>query len=498
MNVLLLYPEFPNTFWSYSHALWYVGKRAVSPPLGLLTVGALLPESWGKKLVDLNVQRLKQHDLDWADYVFISAMSIQRASTQKLVQRCKAAGKKIVVGGPLFSVEDAFFSEVDHFVLNEAELTLPPFLADLERGEAKRIYRSEAYADLSESPLPMWSLLEHKHKYESMSVQYSRGCPFNCDFCSVTAMLGRKPRHKTAGQMMAELDALHADGWRGQVFFVDDNLIGNRAALKNDLLPALIEWQKTHGPRGFFTQVSIDLADDPELTREMTRAGFDTVFIGIETPEVESLVECGKKQNSCRDLTTSVKKLQRAGLEVQAGFIVGFDHDTPTIFQRQTEFIQKSGIVTAMVGQLQALTGTRLYDRMKQEGRLSGVSTGDNVDGTTNIIPRMGIERLREGYARLLKSIYAPRPYYKRVRTFLREYRRPEVRPPLTLSDVQAFLNSLLYLGVIGRERFEYWRLLLWTMVNRPSLFALAVRMAICGHHFRLCTEQHVGKNRLG
>lgn len=483
MKILLLYPECPDTFWSYSHAVWFVGKKAVSPPLGLLTVAAMLPEQWSKRLVDLNTTRLRDDDLRWADYVFISAMSVQRFSAQALVRRCKAAGKTIVAGGPLFTGEKAFFQDVDHFILNEAELTLPPFLADLEKGTAQRIYSTDAYADLSLSPAPLWGLLDQK-RYVSMSVQYSRGCPFACDFCSVTAMLGRKPRGKSGPQVVRELDAMRRAGWRGPVFFVDDNLIGRRAAVARDLLPALIQWQRTHGPVPLQTQVSIDLADDPELVQLLCQAGFDTIFVGIETPDGASLGECGKGQNRNRDLAESVRTLQRAGLEVQGGFIVGFDHDTSAIFQQQIDFIQQTAIVTAMVGQLQAPPGTKLYERLEREHRLRGRSTGDNADGTTNILPCMGLESLREGYARLLDGIYSPYAYYQRVRRFLRDYRAPQTRTRVDLSQVIAFARSLIHLGIIGRERWQYWYLLAWTALRRPILFPKAIRMAICGHHY--------------
>lgn len=492
MNVLLVYPKFPDTFWSYTYALWFVGKNAVSPPLGLLTVAAMLPESWGRRLVDLNITRLTQRDLDWADCVFVSAMGVQRASAQQVLKDCKAAGKLTIAGGPLFSAEEAFFDGVDHFILNEAELTLPPFLADLQAGHAQRIYRTSELADMTRSPIPQWDLIDHK-RYSCMSVQFSRGCPFDCDFCSVTALLGRKPRVKSPAQIIAELDALHATGWRGPVFFVDDNLIGNRPAVRQ-LLPELERWQRLKGRSPLFTQVSIDLAGDAELIRSMTRAGFDQVFVGIETPDPECLTECGKRQNRGRDLTADVKTLQAAGLEVQAGFIVGFDHDTPSSFERQIEFIQKSGIVTAMVGLLQALKGTRLYQRMEREGRLQGDSTCDNVDGSTNIVPAMGLDSLHAGYARLLEGIYSPRAYYQRVRTFLRQYRLPEVRMPLSSTGLRAFVRANYRLGLIGRERWQYWRLLTWTATHRPAMLALAVRLAIVGHHyFRICDSRGLG-----
>jgi radical SAM superfamily enzyme YgiQ (UPF0313 family) len=318
-----------------------------------------------------------------------------------------------------------------------------------------------------------------------MSVQFSRGCPFDCEFCNVTAMFGHRPRTKTTAQVISELDGLRRLGWRGAVFFVDDNFIGNQRALKEELLPALIQWQK--GKRGvpFYTEASINLADDTELMGLMVAAGFDQVFVGIETPEEASLAECNKRQNQKRDLVADVKRIQRAGLQVQGGFIVGFDSDTPTVFQRQIEFIQQSGIVTAMVGLLQALPGTKLYQRLHQQGRLMGNTTGNNGDGTTNFIPRMNRETLRAGYKNLIGHIYAPGPYYQRVRTFLREYEPPKIAGSLRWQNLLAFVRASVRLGVFGRERFYYWDLLLWTFFRRPSLVPLAVTLSIYGHHFR-------------
>jgi radical SAM superfamily enzyme YgiQ (UPF0313 family) len=318
-----------------------------------------------------------------------------------------------------------------------------------------------------------------------MSVQFSRGCPFDCEFCNITAMFGHRPRTKTTAQVIAELDGLRRAGWIGAVFFVDDNFIGNKRALKEELLPALIQWQ--HGGRGtpFFTEASINLADDEELMRLMVEAGFNQVFVGIETPEEAGLAECNKRQNQKRNLVADVKRIQRAGLEVQGGFIVGFDSDTPTIFARQIEFIQKSGIVTAMVGLLQAIPGTKLHQRLNLEGRLTGQTTGNNLDGTTNFIPRMNRETLREGYRSLMGRLYAPGPYYRRIRTFLREYQRPKISSSLNWRSFLAFLQANLRLGIFGRERFHYWGLLLWTFFRRPTLFPMAVTFSIYGHHFR-------------
>jgi radical SAM superfamily enzyme YgiQ (UPF0313 family) len=491
MNVLLLYPEFPDTFWSFKHALRFIRKKASSPPLGLLTVAAMLPSAWDKRLVDTNVSRLSDEGLAWADYVFVSAMVVQRDSARELIARCKAAGVRVVAGGPLFTSEYVDFPDADHFVLNEAELTLPPFLADLERGQVGRVYTTSEFPDIHDSPAPLWGLLDLS-RYAAMAIQYSRGCPYNCEFCNVTALFGHRPRTKTPAQIVAELDSLYALGWRGPVFFVDDNFIGHKKHLKTELLPALIEWHK--GRRGvpFNTEVSINLADDEELMQMMTQAGFNTVFIGIETPDEGSLAECSKRQNTGRDLIADVKRIQRAGFQVQGGFIVGFDNDTPSIFQRQIEFIQNSGIVTAMVGLLQAPPGTRLYERLKLEGRLLDHLSGDNVDGTTNIIPAMNLDTLREGYKAILEHIYSPEHYYRRVKTFLREYQPPEFKAPLDFQHILALFRSIYRLGIVDQGRSHYWNLLFWTLFRRPALFPLAVTFAIYGHHFRQVCELHV------
>ncbi len=492
MRILLVYPEFPDTFWSFKHALRFIHKKAASPPLGLLTVAALLAPEWEKRLVDLNVTSLTSHDLDWADYVFISAMIVQRDAARALIARCKDFGVKVVAGGPLFTMEHAQFPEVDHFVLNEAELTLPLFLEDLANGRAKHLYATSEYPDIHQTPAPLWELVNLKN-YDTFSIQFSRGCPFSCDFCNVTALLGHRPRTKTTAQIIAELDDLYTLGWRKSIFFVDDNFIGNKKQIKSEILPALIEWRKGKTGMPFSTEVSINLVDDPELLNLMTQAGFDTVFVGIETPNEGSLTECSKNQNKGRDLVESVKQLQRAGLQVQGGFIIGFDNDPPSIFQQQIDFIQKSGIVTAMVGLLQAPPGTRLYERMRKEGRLVNEMSGDNVDGSTNIIPKMGLESLQEGYRKLLAQIYAPKLYYERVLTFLREYHPPKIRIQLDTQYILALWRSIYQLGIRGVERVQYWRLFFWTLFRHPRLFPLAITLAIMGFHFRQVVELHVG-----
>jgi radical SAM superfamily enzyme YgiQ (UPF0313 family) len=484
MKALLIYPAFPDTFWSFRHSIKFIRKKSAFPPLGMLTVGAMMPAEWSKRLVDLNVECLTDEDLEWADCVFIGAMVVQRKSAQQTIERCKAAGLKVVAGGPLFTSEYEQFEAVDHFILNEAELTLPKFLADFQRGSLQRIYTTSEYADIRKTPIPMWELI-NLNRYATMSVQFSRGCPFNCDFCNVTALFGHKPRIKTAEQIIAELDYLYQRGWRGQIFFVDDNFIGNKKYLMNHLLPALIEWQKGKSGFLFNTEASINLADNEDLMHAMVEAGFDTVFIGIETPDEESLAECNKKQNKNRNLIQSVKRIQRTGLQVQGGFIVGFDSDGPSIFQRQIDFIQKSGIVTAMVGLLQAPPGTKLYERLKSEGRLSGLLSGDNVDGTTNIIPKMDKGQLLKGYQRILNNIYRPRPYYQRIKTFLREYKAPKISIKLDFQRFLAFFRTSIRIGIFGKERIQYWNLMVWTLCRCPKLLPLAVTLAIHGHHFR-------------
>jgi radical SAM superfamily enzyme YgiQ (UPF0313 family) len=491
MKILLVYPEFPDTFWSFKHALKFIRKKAGSPPLGLLTVAALLPAGWQTRLVDLNVETLNQNDLAWADYVFISAMVVQRGPARKIIRQCKDAGVKVVAGGPLFTCEYEDFLEVDHLVLGEAEITLPRFLEDLALGKPRHVYLAKEYPDMRVSPGPLWKLI-NLDSYDTMSIQFSRGCPYNCDFCNITALLGHRPRTKSAPQIVAELDSLYALGWRRNVFFVDDNFIGNRKIIKKELLPALIDWRRGKTGMPFQTEVSINLADDEELMRLMAQAGFTTVFVGIETPSEASLEECSKMQNKGRDLVESVRKIQKAGMEVQGGFIVGFDSDTPSIFQQQIDFIQKSGIVTAMVGLLQAPFGTRLYERLAREGRLLREISGDNMDGSTNIIPKMGLGSLRAGYKILLDHIYAPDHYYARIKTFLSIYSPPRFRAPIDLEYLMGFFRSIYILGIRGVERMHYWRLFFWTLFHKPRLFPLAITLAIYGFHFRSVVNLHV------
>ncbi len=491
MNILLVYPEFPDTFWSFKHALKFVRKKSSSPPLGLLTIAAMLPATWDKRLVDMNVGKLKQSDLAWADMVLISAMSVQRQSCEKVIALAQEMNKTIVAGGPLFTAEPEAFPGVDHLILNEAEITLPLFLSDLGRGKPQHIYQTDEFADITKTPVPLWELVNLRN-YDSLSLQYSRGCPFNCDFCNVTALLGHRMRLKTTQQLIDELDKIYALGWRRSIFIVDDNFIGNKRILKQEVLPALIEWRR--GKKGclFITEASVNLSDDDELISLMVQAGFTQVFVGIETPDDLSLAECSKSQNRNRDLVSSVKKLQQMGLQVMGGFIVGFDSDDETIFERMIDFIQQSGIVTAMVGLLQAPVGTQLYQRMLREGRIKDRYSGDNVDGETNIVPKMDIHQLKKGYRKILDSIYSAKGFYQRVRTFLENYK--PARHPVTLQweEIAAFLSSIFEIGIKSEERKHYWRLFFWTLFHHPEKFPLAITFTIYGYHFRKVNELHV------
>jgi len=492
VNILFVNPHYPDTFWSFRHALKFISRNASFPPLGLLTVASMLPHEWPKRLIDLNIEQLADSDLAWADFVFLGGMSIQKTSADEIIARCKRLGKAIVAGGPLFTSRPDEFPDVDHLVLNEAENTLPLFLSDLARGRLKRVYTSDTWADITTTPVPLWDLVKFK-RYSSMNLQYSRGCPYDCEFCDITVLYGRVPRTKTKEQVIRELESLHAAGWKSQVFFVDDNFIGNRQRLKKEILPALIEWMDARGHPFFLnTEVSINIADDRELMRLMVRAGFDAVFVGIESPNEASLVECKKIPNKNRDLLASVKIIQQSGLQIQGGFIVGFDSDPPSIFDQLITFIQESGIVTAMVGLLNAPNGTRLYKRLLGEGRLLSSMSGDNTDFSLNFIPKMDTESLIQGYKKILQTIYAPKEYYARVKLFLKNYDPQQTRGfRIQAIHIKALVKSAVLLGIIGRERFQYWKLFLWSLLCRPRLFPLAIMFSIYGYHFRKVFEQY-------
>jgi len=487
MKILLVYPQCPDSFWSFKHALKFISKKAAVPPLGLITVSAMLPSTWQKKLVDMNIETLRTNDIQWADYVFISAMNIQKESVNNVIADCKKLNKKIVAGGPLFTQEYSNYPQIDHFILNEAEITMPLFLNDFHAGQPRRLYRTSEYADVSQTPVPDYHLLA-RGKYAFMNLQVSRGCPFSCDFCEITSLLGHKVRMKDSSQVIKELETLYNLNWRGSVFIVDDNFIGNKKEVKNNLLPDIKNWMETHKfPFTFNTETSINLADDEELMSIMVETGFNSTFIGIETPEEESLHDCNKVQNKNRDMIESVNKIQKAGMQVSGGFIVGFDSDTPDVFQRQIDFIQKSGIVSAMVGLLNAPKNTRLYKRLEAENRLiNETTTGNNTDLSMNFIPKMNYTELLKGYKSIIHNIYTTKPYYKRIRQMLINYNPLNNRQTtISFSLLKAFFKSVFIIGLLNKARREYWKLLIWTLLNRPGSIIDAISYTVYGYHYQ-------------
>ena len=487
MKVLMIYPHYPDSFWSFRYALRFIFKKAAVPPLGLITVSAMLPKTWQKKLVDMNVSTLRATDIQWADYVFISAMYIQKESVSKVIEACIKYKVKIIAGGPLFTQEYNNYPQIDHFILNEAEITLPLFLQDLESGLLpKKIYKTDEFADLALTPVPDYYLLSAKD-YELMNIQVSRGCPFSCDFCEITSLLGHKVRMKSSHQVLKELETLYDLNWRGPVLVVDDNFIGNKHEIKHNLLPAMKKWMQMHDfPFTFSTETSVNLADDEQLMALMVETGFSSTFVGIESSVEESLEECNKSQNKNRDMLHSVKKMQQAGLQVSGGFIVGFDSDNSTVFQKQIDFIQQSGIVAAMVGLLNAPKNTKLYKRLEGENRLTTEATGNNTDSSMNFIPKMNYHELLEGYKKIIQSIYNTKPYYKRIRQFLLNYRRVHPgKKSIKFSYLIGFIRSIFVIGFVNKGRRDYWNFLLWTLLKRPGFFTEAVTFAVYGYHFR-------------
>jgi radical SAM superfamily enzyme YgiQ (UPF0313 family) len=416
----------------------------------------------------------------------ISAMLIQKKSVMSIIERCRHLGARIIAGGPLFnSTPEEFLGLVDHLILNEAELTLPPFLSDLSVGNPKKMYRTDLFPEVDMTPTPRWDLIKVE-KYATLMVQCSRGCPFDCEFCDITALYGRRPRVKNADQLIAELEAIYQLGWRSSVFMVDDNFIGNKRKIKK-MLPRLIEWMQAHEyPFQFYTEASINLADDDELIELMGEANFNTVFIGLETPNEESLEECAKNQNRGRDMVAAIKKLQAAGIQVLGGYIVGFDNDDEGIFQRQIKFIQESGVVTAMVGLLNAVPKTRLWQRLMEENRIHLDATGDNTDGTINFMPRMDKDLLLKGYRKLVRTIYKPRYFYRRVCSFLEHY-QPRRKWRVQHHDIKAFFKSIFYLGIMGNgiSQWYYWKMLCKLVIFDRKSLPDAIKLMIFGYHFR-------------
>jgi radical SAM superfamily enzyme YgiQ (UPF0313 family) len=450
-NVLMVYPVVPPSFWSYNYLLPYTGRKSLLPPLGLLTVAAMLPERYLPRVIDMNVSELTAADVEWADLVFISAMAIQHASFDEVVRSCRRLGKTVVAGGPYAWSGHEVIEGVDHFVLNEAETTLRRFLRDYEQGTAARIYVDDERPDLATTPIPRFDLID-ANAYLSMPLQYSRGCPFNCEFCDIIEMFGRTVRTKEPAQFTAEMSAILESGYYGDIFIVDDSFIAARKRVK-ETLRAIVGWQKEHGyPYPLYTEATIDLAHDEELLDLMVEAGFTMVFIGIESPDPAALELIDKKQNLKGDMVESVRKIQNKGIMVMGGFIVGFDTDTEDIFDAQFDFIQQAGIPVAMIGVLAAMPNTRLYRRLEREGRLIPEvrHCGDNVSAELNFVPRMPMERLKTGYRRMFERIYAPKNYYDRCLILLSAYPQTEPGPDLRLVPKNMPAGRRALLGVKG------------------------------------------------
>jgi radical SAM superfamily enzyme YgiQ (UPF0313 family) len=488
MKVLLLYPEFPDTFWSFRHALPFLGKRSAYPPLGLLTVSALLSPHWERKLVDLNIEKLCDKDLAWADVAFISAMLIQAPFLSNLIARCRSVGLRTVVGGPITSGEHPAYRDADHIVQGEAEGVIEELARDLEKGQASRWYKALSWTNMQTVPPPELSLAKMR-RYSAMPVQYSRGCPFSCEFCDIIELFGRTQRTKTAEQVIAEFDQLYSFGWRGSVFIVDDNFTANKKALKT-LLPRLADWMcRRRDPFSLFTQASINMSDDEELLSLMRAARFVKVFVGIETPVKESHLAAGKHQNANSDLLASVHRIQEHGMEVMGGFILGFDQDPPDIFEKQIAFIREAAIPVSMVGLLTALPNTRLWDRLSEEHRILRQSIGNNTAALLNFIPRMDPDTLLAGYRNVMASIYSPNEYFERARALLSRL-GPSPKICLTSSDYFALCRSFIRQGIFARYRKTYWKFLGSTLFRSRRHLGLAVTLAIMGHHFFTLTKR--------
>jgi len=481
MKVLFVYPEFPDTFWSFKHALPFQGKRSAFPPLGLLSVSPLLPPTWERRLVDMNVRPLKDSDLDWADLVFFSGMIVQGPSMKGAIARAKQRGLPTVVGGPIGSTQDPNIAEADHVVEGEAEELIAQLVADIEGGGAKRHYKALQLPDLTHVPVPHLQLANLR-RYSAMPVQYSRGCPFTCEFCDIIEIYGRRPRTKTPEQICAEFDQIYRLGWRGPVFLVDDNFIGNKKNVKA-LLPHLVAWMRDHKfPFSLLTEASLNLAEDEELLPLMRDAHFNKVFLGIETPVEASLRETTKFQNLRRNLLDSVKLIQSYGIEVMAGFIVGFDNDPLDVFDRQIQFIREAAIPISMVGLLSALPNTQLWRRLKAEGRLLKESLGSNTLLDMNFVPKMNTDDLIAGYKRILATIYSPREYFDRALTFLSQVGSGG-HAPFVLSDIMAVVRSIWHQGLLSNYKTEYWKFIIEAMSRHRENFDRAMILAIMGHH---------------
>ena len=489
-KVLLVWPRFPSSFWSFDGILDLVPIKTDQPPLGLLTVGALCPKGWTLRLIDRSFEDLTDTDLLWADLVMISGMRVQKEDIRETLARARAFGRRTMIGGPFASSEpESLLPLADHVVVGEPDEVFPEIAAAVERGTAKRLYVIKDKPDLSKSPLPRFDLLKLGN-YASMAVQFSRGCPFQCEFCDIITIYGRKPRTKPPSQLLAELDALIELGWREQVLIVDDNFIGNHK-LALELSQALGQWQVSHGyPFLFYTEASIDLAQKPKLIEAMVDANFFYVFIGIESPSPKALIEARKFQNLRKDPLESIRFIQSQGLWVTAGFIIGFDSDTEEVFEQQREFIERAAIPWAMAGFLQAPPTTPLFDRMLKEGRLLMESTATSNFDPPNFRTQLPLPVLLEGFRGVLLSLYNASAFYERCYRSLVQWkaRRPQKAPEMPLwPKIVILVRSMVHQGLLSSYRKAYWKFLLRLHAHwlfQPAKFSLGFAMLLSGHHF--------------
>ncbi len=497
-RVLMIYPNFPETFWGYQRALRFLGIRATHPPLGLLTVAGMLPEDYEVRLVDQNVQNLSDRDLGWADIVLTGGMMIQRPYVQEIVRRCGKAGVPVVIGGPDATSSSQELPPEAHLVLGEAES--PTFLNGLNEilkaDERIVLDLRDDSPGISEAPLPRYDILNMKN-YVSMALQMSRGCPFKCEFCDIPTLFGKTTRYKSIERTLEELDLIYARNWRGSVFWVDDNFIGNKKSCRQ-ILPHVIEWQKKHDMAfQFYTQASVNLAGDEELMELMNEAGFDSVFLGIETPIDDSLKETKKLQNVKYDLLESVHKIQKAGMEVMAGFIIGFDNDPLDIDRHLIDFIQDSGVPVAMAGLLTAIPSSPLYDRLKDEDRLletDATREGNNTfEFAFNFRTIQDPDALVKAYKNVLHEIYGkPENYFRRVETMYENLEGNLIaNAPFTFRRFWAFLRSLLMIPT-SKYGWSYGKFLFRILCKYPSRFVDGVRQGIVGLHFYELTQERL------
>ncbi|MFT5679838.1 MAG: radical SAM superfamily enzyme YgiQ (UPF0313 family) [Myxococcota bacterium] len=491
MKVLLVYAEFPITYWGFQYATEMVGQKATLPPLGLLTLAAMLPDDWPVRLIDLNAHTLNDTDIRWADVVMVGGMLIQTDSMVETLTRAHRLGKRTVVGGPAPTTAPELFVAADVVFRGEAEGRIESLAEAIAASGRVTLDAPEDRPDLTTSPIPRYNLLTLSD-YSSVSLQYSRGCPYLCEFCDIIEIFGRRPRVKDAEQVFEELDALYQVGYRGRIFFVDDNFIGNRRAVRK-MLPSITAFQKERNyPFSFYTEATVDLASDTKLTAEMVLAGFGSVFLGIETPSAASLRESGKTQNLRIDLRSAIDILTEAGLEIMGGFIVGFDNDDQEIFRLQREFISDAPIPLAMVGLLAALPGTALWRRLEKEGRLRSASTGDQF-GRPNFEPNMDERVLLEGYAKLMAEVYSAESYYRRCRAHI-DNAGPTPSPQALPSRARMkdFGRSVVKIGILSPRRRQFWSLLAHTARRSPEKLEWMIIHAFQGEHLIRYTDEHV------